>query len=169
MNRGEKFCSLISRWDPNGVRSEISEKLAHLGKIDCPSTFKHNDDTLKEQFSDNKIEYLKQYRFNICPENSNAMGYTTEKIFESLRAGCIPIYYGSYGHPEPQIINQQSILLWDTHRDNSRVISIIEDLERNRSSYEDFVRQPRLVDGAEDVIIEHFLTLEKKTNGLISK
>ena len=35
------------------------------------------------------------YKFAICYENTDFPGYVTEKIFDSLAAGTIPIYYGS--------------------------------------------------------------------------
>ena len=47
----------------------------------------------------NKFEVLAKARFCICFENAKDIpGYITEKIFDSLFAGCIPIYWG-----EPRI------------------------------------------------------------------
>jgi len=49
----------------------------------------------------NKFEVLAKARFCICFENAKDIsGYITEKIFDSLFAGCVPIYWG-----EPQIQN----------------------------------------------------------------
>ena len=46
-----------------------------------------------------KFEVLSNARFSICFENAKDIpGYITEKIFDCLFAGCIPIYWG-----EPQI------------------------------------------------------------------
>lgn len=43
-----------------------------------------------------KWEVLKQYRFSFCYENvGNTPGYLTEKIFDSMVAGCVPIYWGA--------------------------------------------------------------------------
>lgn len=42
----------------------------------------------------NKIEWLKDYKFNICFENSSYPGYLTEKLFDAYMAGCVPIYWG---------------------------------------------------------------------------
>lgn len=43
-----------------------------------------------------KQEILRNFQFSICFENSdNVPGYVTEKMFDSLQAGCIPIYLGS--------------------------------------------------------------------------
>lgn len=58
--------------------------------VDCPSVVGRNMDIVVED----KIDFIKNYYFNICPENSYANGYITEKLFDSCVAGCIPIYYG---------------------------------------------------------------------------
>lgn len=42
-----------------------------------------------------KLETLKQYKFSICFENAIFPGFITEKIIDSLYAGCVPIYYGA--------------------------------------------------------------------------
>ena len=43
-----------------------------------------------------KFETLKKYRFSICFENaSSTNGYISEKIFDSMFSGCIPIYWGA--------------------------------------------------------------------------
>lgn len=43
-----------------------------------------------------KMDILKNYKFCICYENMrDTRGYVTEKIFDVLIAGCVPIYYGA--------------------------------------------------------------------------
>ena len=44
----------------------------------------------------NKWEVMPGYRFCICYENvRDVPGYVTEKIFDSMRCGCVPIYWGA--------------------------------------------------------------------------
>jgi len=44
----------------------------------------------------NKWDVLPQYRFSLCYENiHDEPGLVTEKIFDSMRAGCVPIYWGA--------------------------------------------------------------------------
>lgn len=57
---------------------------------------------LREQFPsyrgevDNKLAVLAQYRFCLCFENlTHSNGYITEKIFDCMGAGTIPIYWGA--------------------------------------------------------------------------
>ncbi len=43
-----------------------------------------------------KTETFKNYKFSVCFENAHSIpGYITEKIFDSLVAGCIPVYWGA--------------------------------------------------------------------------
>jgi len=42
-----------------------------------------------------KLETLANYRFSLCFENCAFPGYVTEKIFDCLRAGTIPVYLGA--------------------------------------------------------------------------
>lgn len=43
-----------------------------------------------------KVEVMEKYKFSICYENARDIpGYITEKIFDCLFAGCVPIYWGA--------------------------------------------------------------------------
>ncbi len=44
---------------------------------------------------ENKSEFLSQYKFNLCFENSQGYGYVTEKILDAYFSHTIPIYWGS--------------------------------------------------------------------------
>ncbi|MGL2357076.1 glycosyltransferase family 10 domain-containing protein, partial [Helicobacter pylori] len=44
---------------------------------------------------ENKNEFLSQYKFNLCFENSQGYGYVTEKIIDAYFSHTIPIYWGS--------------------------------------------------------------------------
>ncbi|MFA4814274.1 glycosyltransferase family 10, partial [Helicobacter pylori] len=43
----------------------------------------------------NKSEFLSQYKFNLCFENTQGYGYVTEKILDAYFSHTIPIYWGS--------------------------------------------------------------------------
>lgn len=42
-----------------------------------------------------KLDILKNYGFNLCFENTICPHYCTEKIWNAIAGGCLPIYYGS--------------------------------------------------------------------------
>lgn len=43
----------------------------------------------------NKMEILSKYKFCIAMENSNEIDYVSEKLWQSLQAGCLPVYFGA--------------------------------------------------------------------------
>jgi hypothetical protein len=55
-----------------------------------------------------KHQLLSKFMFNICAENTITPGYTTEKIFHAVQAGCIPLYNGP-DPVEPGILNQRRV------------------------------------------------------------
>jgi hypothetical protein len=41
-----------------------------------------------------KLAVIRSYRFVVCYENTSTPGYVSEKLFDCLFAGCVPIYLG---------------------------------------------------------------------------
>ncbi len=157
-----KDCALIARDCINGLRTEIYNNLKDIINIECPSRLFHNTDELKTKFHDNKLEYLNQFKFNICPENSNSPGYVTEKIFDAFASGSIPIYYGSDNNPEPNIINPKAVLFWNFKGDNSETIKKIKLLATNSDAYEEFASQNKLTSEANMYIQQLYKQLRDK-------
>jgi hypothetical protein len=73
-----------------------------------------------------KLNCLKEFNYCLCPENTDAEGYTTEKIFHALEAGCIPIYYPKR-EVEKEIINNKCVVLIDQNDSPTEVKSKIEE------------------------------------------
>ncbi len=44
--------------------------------------------------ADGKLETLSKYKFTLCFENAIFPGYVTEKLFDALLAGSVPVYLG---------------------------------------------------------------------------
>jgi len=153
------FCSLVASHDWNGIRGQIIDSLSEIGTVISAGKFRKNTNDLSELYTDNKYEFIKQYKFNICPENSNAPGYVTEKIFQSIEAGCIPIYWGSNNRPEEDILNQNAIICWNKDSDNSSVLELIREINSDSKLYQQFLCQPRFTSDAEDKIWEYYLNL----------
>lgn len=163
-----KFASLVARFDWQGTRSQIYNAIAHIEKVYCPSGVLYNDDTLVKEFQDDKVAYLKQFYFNICPENSDSFGYVTEKIFEAIASGCIPIYWGSYNNPEPGILNKDAIIFWNMHGDNTAVVKQIEELYTHPVILKEFIEQPRLLPTADEYILDLIHELEFKLRMVVN-
>jgi hypothetical protein len=147
-----KFCALIARHDRNQVRAKIHQAVSRFGTIDCPGMFLHNDNSLWNIYSDDKDRYLQQYKFSICPENSREAGYVTEKLFQSLHAGCIPVYSGWSKDPEPGVLNPDRILWFDPDSDNEDLLKQIKELFISEKCYASFMQPAVFLDSAVDII-----------------
>ncbi|MBC9913035.1 glycosyltransferase family 10 domain-containing protein [Chitinophaga varians] len=164
----QRFCSLICSHDKNGNRKKLFELISTVEKVDSAGKFMNNTDSLKKEFHDNKVDFLRQYKFNICPENTDRHGYVTEKVFEAIQCGCIPIYWGDNNNPEPAILNKEAILFYDK-KNPAALLNKVKTLQTNPQAYTDFVMQDRFRPDAADRIYEMFVTLENSISMALSK
>lgn len=162
-----KWTCAVSSWDPSGLRGKIADIMSPIKDVDYAGRWRHNDDTLQKEFADNKVEYMRQYVFNICPENSNSYGYVTEKLFEAISAGCIPVYWGSYNDPEPGIINRDAVLFYDEKDGGNGMRMEIERLVKDEEYRKDFMAQSRLLPGAEEKIWAMLSEFKSRVTGLL--
>jgi len=91
-----------------------------------------------------KVDFLRQYKFNIAFENRSLPGYTTEKIFEPMIARCLPIYWG-----DPDIaehFNSRSFLNRSDFPSDEALIEKIIELDRDDAKYLEYARQPYFYD-----------------------
>lgn len=160
------LCSLIASHDNTSeIRKQIVERFLSIDKVYCPGKLFHNDDSLYSVFNDDKKEYLQRFWFNICPENSDTNGYVTEKIFDAIESGCIPIYWGANGNPEPSVLNRDSIILWPDDFENRKIFDICSSKDR----MSEFAHQARLNIDAEEVILSTLTELETRLRELFSR
>ncbi|WP_374166778.1 glycosyltransferase family 10 domain-containing protein [Arcticibacter sp. MXS-1] len=150
-DRNRRFCTLIASHDQNGIRSEISKVVGQVGRVDFAGRFCNNTRELHKVYNNSKHYFLTLYKFNVCPENSNKDGYVTEKIFEAINSGCIPIYWGSEGRPEPEVLNPDAILFYD-RSDPRRLLRQVDELNSNEKLYREFVLQDRFLPCAVEYI-----------------
>ena len=165
--KNRNFASFLSSHDDIGQKL-IFDQLSDVGTVDCDGRLFHNNDDLKTRYNDDKLKYLRHYRFNITPENSNYNGYVTEKIFEAIASGCVPIYSGSDNHPEPEVLNQDAIIFIRMGEENVDSVKLIAELNADEKKYMDFATQKRFVDGADEVIWGYYESLENKLREIIS-
>ena len=162
-----RFACHVSSEDVLGIRTVICEQLSQIEPVDCAGKVMHNCDDLWKKYGDDKKRFISEYKFNICPENSNCMGYVTEKLFQAIDAGCIPVYWGSFNNPEPEVLNRNAIVFWEKDGNNDSVIELLERLNSSQTLYKDFAHQARLKDSASDFVIQKFYDLESRIRDLL--
>jgi alpha(1,3/1,4) fucosyltransferase len=90
------FCSFLTWYDDRSVktRSDFFKKLHARKPVDSAGRALNNTGWRVPLGRAPKIEFLKRYKFNICFENADIPGWTTEKFTDALAAGTVPIFYG---------------------------------------------------------------------------
>jgi hypothetical protein len=79
------------------IRNKFLDELEKKMKVNYGGSFRNNIGyTVKGgNYSDEVLAFFRQHRFVITMENSKEEHYITEKILNGLRAGIIPVYWGS--------------------------------------------------------------------------
>lgn len=157
-----KDCVVVNRHDCWGMRGKICDELADVVDITYAGKWRNNTDELWTQFKNEKLIYLNRFKFNICPENFDAEDYCSEKIFDALMGGCIPIYAGCNNSPEPNLINENFIIKWNLDGDNFENIKLIKRLKDDDEFYRKWMKQPKLNPYTVDYIYDRIQSLEKK-------
>ena len=76
-------------------RQEYLQELMQYILIDSYGKLFNNCKLEKDSGQDSKMELYRQYKFVIAFENSRANDYVTEKFYDPLLAGAVPIYLGA--------------------------------------------------------------------------
>jgi hypothetical protein len=177
-----KFAAMVNRYDgvsendymrsgSYGVsRKHIVDSMSAINHVDCAGKYLKNTNALTEDCGDDLHKFLRNYAFYICPENSVSEGYVTEKIFNAMLCGCIPIYNGWSKDPEPGVINKDRILWWDKNDENqnnntlNEVRKLWSDDKLRRSFTQDIFE-----DTAVDIIYHYFETLDKRVEKIFDE
>jgi len=97
-----------------------------------------------------KYNFISNFKFCMAFENTNKLGYITEKLFQAKLCGCIPIYWGNYfcknDFNEKSFIN---VLDWSDPKEFLEYISLID---QNKDLYESFQKQSLFKTSFYDII-----------------
>ena len=138
-----KFCSFVSnRSFPDRV--SMFKSLSNFDRVDSLGGLMNNVGRVLGGAQQEKIEALKNYKFNIAFENSYHDGYITEKVLEPLGAGCIPLYYG--GSKVKKFFNSNSFVYRQDFNSEQEYIDYILEINNNDKLYRDMVVTPPLTD-----------------------
>lgn len=87
-----------------------------------------------------KRELLENYIFNICFENTNSVGYVTEKLFDAKFCGCIPIYWGDEWAKKD--FNEDCFINYDDFSSHQEFLDYMKQLVSSSSALEEIASQP---------------------------
>jgi hypothetical protein len=148
----EKFCAAVIT-NPIGFRLYFIKELNKYKNIDMGGRFHNN---IGGHVKD-KIEFLKQYKFSLAMENSEADGYTSEKIIDAYLAGTIPIYYGDYMVDD--YINPKTYILIRSQRDMANKINYIKRIDNDDNLYRSILKEKVFID---DFFVDNIQNERKK-------
>lgn len=137
-SRPAMHASLVARDIANGTRARMADIFAEAGTVHYGGKFRNPGDAVPPG-RHNKHRYIRQFPFNLCPENSHRDGYVTEKIFQSIAAGCVPLYTGPPGDLEPGILNEAAIVRYRPGEEDAfrREIREFRDVPDKLAAYRD--------------------------------
>ena len=146
------FCCIIVSNATAVERVEFYRKLNARRTVDSAGQWNNTIGTTLLPGTENKLQFIRDYRFVISFENSSNPGYATEKIIEPLMAGCIPIYWGD---PEIHLdFNMGRVIAVRNSEDYDAVIDRIVDMENDKSLAKSLLSGPIFPDDKLPVYLE---------------
>lgn len=132
----DKFCCMLVSNPKAKERIEFFHQLSKYKKVDSAGRYLNNIG----RSVDNKMEFIKDYKFVISFENSLYPGYTTEKLIEPMFANSIPIYWGNPRVGED--FNTKSFVNINDFKSYSEAIEYIIELDNDDEKYFAMVSEP---------------------------
>ena len=138
-----KFCNFIysnsTRGEGAKFRQEFCLKLSEYRKVDCPGKVLNNmsNSCVGNRYGDweeNKLRFIRDYKFTIAFENERKKGYIKEKLIHPLCVGSVPIYYGAEDVDE--YINKDCFInTKDFDDDWDAVVDRVKEIDNDRERY----------------------------------
>ena len=162
-----RFCSFIVKNPNSNLRVEFCKHMQTRFPVDCPGDVLNNIPKIGGRGDQiQKIEFLRNYRFNIAFENSFSPGYVTEKIIQPMFVRCVPIYWG--GTESFKYFNSNSFIWCGDCESMDQAVDKIAAVEKDSEKYVEMIRCPILnehnlfIDFHPDKILNHL-----QSNGII--
>ena len=131
-----KFCNFIYSNPRCMIRNNFFKKLSKYKRVDSAGRFNNNMD----KSIDNKLEFIREYKFTFAFENSEFDGYTTEKIFEPMLVNSVPIYWGNpLVHKD---FNPKTYLNYYDFNNEDELINKIIELDNSPDKYAQYFTEP---------------------------
>ena len=125
--------SIVQRFRENKFRVDgIGNCLRSIGPGGSALTFTSNWDIDRK----NKINEISKYKFYFAFENQIESGYVTEKLFDGLIAGIIPIYLGDNIFAKKLLPHPNSVIFYSDYSNMNELLNYLNYLMSNETAYE---------------------------------
>lgn len=114
----------------------VNDLIASPLRVDSLSTCLHNADPPNGVDLANKINVMRQYLFHLAFENQRADDYITEKLWGSLEAGTLPVYFGASNVKEH--VPARSIIVVDDFDSVSALAQYLVQLTKDKTLYDSY-------------------------------
>lgn len=138
-----KFCSFLVKNPGCHVRNNFFFELSRYKPVASGGPLYNNIGGVipgGDKAVENKFDFINQYKFNICFENSQHPGYTTEKLYDALVARTVPIYWGSA--TVALDFNPKSFLNWHDFGNFDDLIEEVIRIDNDQEEYNKMINQP---------------------------
>lgn len=136
--KNKKFCAMVvsngSNADP--FRTDFFHSLSQYKTVDSGGSYLNNIG----YNVDDKIMFLKDYKFSFAIENVSHEGYCTEKIVESFAAGTIPIYWG-----DPDVMeyfNDKAFINCHKYSSTDEIINEVKKIDTDGEKFFSMLEEP---------------------------
>jgi hypothetical protein len=159
------FCSaVISNSNPKRTKKRVKffNSLHQMKPIASGGSFKNNAGAIGLG-PYGKIDFIKNYKFNMAFENKSLPGYITEKLTDAMLARSIPLYWGCERVGEE--FNKKSFLCRNDFSSDESFIEHILKVHEDKFLFEQILREPYFINNQpnlyydEDRISDFFLKL----------
>lgn len=133
------FCGFVYSRDAK-ERSAFFRRLNGYKPVKSAGPLFNNVGSVLGGNQEDKIAWLRGFKFTICYENSSHPGYVTEKILHAMAAGTIPIYWG-----DPDVgldFNPASFLNRHDFDSDDALIEEIVRLDNDDAAYRAMLQEP---------------------------
>ncbi len=168
LKRNKKFCCITQSSNVE-YRGKVFDKITEYKTVDSSGPWRQNlsgNDTLNKYQWINpiytgrmdgltyreKIEFFKNYKFNIAIHLTNTDYIVQEKIYHSFFSGCIPIFFGNKYILE-EGFNPDSFINLHNYPDLNNFLELVKNIDNDQNLYRKYIESPIFIN---NILPEYF-------------
>lgn len=149
-----KFCCFVTSRTGQAIGYAMRDKFfdwvnKNYQLVESAGNNRNNVGYLAPRQNKKYIDWVSQYKFMICFENSPGPGYLTEKILTPYAAGTIPIYWGDLSNFS--FLQKDAMVFYTSLQETLNKVRL---LNENESLYQE-VRRAELLNPQKELLLNH--------------